>query len=184
MTLEIYFSTDNSRWHPKDGTNLHVRASYREFLETPKNINSLDNPLSGGVPAPVQLATDLRAAVSVYQGFPSHIPVRVMSWGLLAKADAVHPPHIDRPGTATFIAQEEGLKKWDLGFPPDEAEDQEVGTPDAYGSELMQNRNYSRGWQWYSILLYPGTMLYVFPVPWTVFFTLPMPQVHAARHSS
>lgn len=165
MMWNIYSSLDNSRLDPNNTDTLHVCASYREFLETPKSINSLDNPLSGGVPAPVQLATDLRAAVSFYQGFPSHIPVRVMTWGLLAKADAVHPPHIDRPGTATFIAQEEGLKKWDLGFPPEEDADQEVGTPDAYGSELMQKRNYSRGWQWYSVLLYPGTMLYAFPVP-------------------
>lgn len=140
---------------------MFVRASYREFLETPKNLNCLDNPLGGGVPAPVQLATDLRAAVSVYGDFPSNIPVRVMTWGLLAKADAVHPPHTDRPGTATFIAQEHGLKKWDLAFPPKEIYEQEVAIPAAFGADMTRNRNYGRGWQWYSILLDPGSILYV-----------------------
>lgn len=138
---------------------MFVRASYREFLETPKNVNCLDNPLGGGVPSPVQLATDLRAAVSVYGEFPTNIPVRVMTWGLLAKADAVHPPHIDRPGTATFVAQEHGLKKWDLAFPPQENYEQEVATPEAFGIQ-MANRNYARGWKWYSILLDPGSILY------------------------
>lgn len=113
----------------------------------------------------MQLATDLRAAVSVYQEFPTHLPVRVMTWGLLAKAHAVHPPHIDRPGTATFIAQEDGLKKWDLGFPPLEAAEEEVATPGAYGADMMHNRNYKRNWEWYSILLYPGTMLYISSIP-------------------
>lgn len=145
----------------KKSDTVFVRASYREFLETPKNLNSLDNPLSGGVPAPVQLATDLRAAVSVYDKFPSHIPVRVMTWGLLAKADAVHPPHTDRPGTCTFVALEEGLKKWDLAFPPKDNAEEEVATPAAYGSTMTLNRNYTRGWTWHSILLYPGTILCV-----------------------
>lgn len=138
-----------------------MQASYRDFLETSRNVNCLDNPLAGGVPAPVQLATDLRAAVSLYQDFPSHIPVRLMTWGLLAKADAVHHPHIDRPGTATFIAQEDGLKKWDLGFPPNATSEEEVAIPAAYGAEMTEKRNYARGWQWYSILLHPGSMLCV-----------------------
>lgn len=138
---------------------MFVSASFREFLETPKNMNSLDNPLAGGVPAPVQLATDLRAAVSAYDGFPTHIPIRVMTWGLLAKTDAVHPAHIDRPGTSTFICIEDGLKKWDLAFPSNE---DDWGNPDAYGYEMASGRNYSRGWKWYSILLHPGTMLCVF----------------------
>lgn len=116
-----------------------MRASYREFLQTRKNVNALDNPLSRGVPAPVQLATDLRAANSVYEGFPTHLPMRVMTWGLLAKAHAVHPPHIDRPGTATYIAQEDGYKKWDLAFPPLEGAEEEVATPEAYGVEMMHN---------------------------------------------
>lgn len=107
----------------------------------------------------MQLATDLRAAVSAYDGFPTHIPVRVMTWGLLAKAHAVHAPHIDRPGTATFIAQEEGLKKWDIGLPPSEILEDEVATPAAYGSEMTVRRNYKRSWHWYSILLTPGSML-------------------------
>lgn len=122
-------------------------------------MNSLDNPLACGVLAPAQLATDLRAAVPLYDGFPSQIPVRVMSWGLLAKTDAVHPPHIDRPGTCTWIAVEDGLKKWDLGFPPN---DDETSNPDAYGTEMACDRNFQRDWKWYSILLYPGTILYVF----------------------
>lgn len=116
------------------------------------------------MPAPVQLATDLRAATSVYDGFPTNLPMRVMTWGLLAKAHAVHPPHIDRPGTATYIAQEDGLKKWDLAFPPFEVAEEEVATPEAYGLEMTHNRNYARDWEWYSILLYPGTILFVSPV--------------------
>lgn len=111
------------------------------------------------MPAPVQLATDLQAAISVYEDFPTHVPVRVMTWGLLAKADAVHPPHIDRPGTATFIAQEDGLKKWDVAFPPLDVAEEEVATPGAYGLDMIHHRNYTRGWEWYSILLHPGTML-------------------------
>lgn len=95
----------------------------------------------------------------MYEDFPSHIPVCLMTWGLLAKADAVHFPHIDCPGTATFVAQEDGLKKWDLGFPPTATDEEEVATPAAYRSEMSNNRNYLRGWQWYSILLHPGSML-------------------------
>lgn len=48
---------DNSRHNPCSTGAVFVLASYREFLDTPKNMNSLDNPLGGGVPAPVQLAT-------------------------------------------------------------------------------------------------------------------------------
>lgn len=59
-----------------------------------------------------------------------------MSWGLLAKTDAVHPPHIDRPGTATFIAVEDGLKKWDVAFPPEEGAEEEVANPAAFGVEM------------------------------------------------
>lgn len=138
-----------------------MQASYREFLQTSRNLNSLDNSLSGGVPAPVQVATDLRAAVAAYDDFPTNIPVRVMTWGLLAKAHAVHPSHIDRPGTCTWVAVEEGLKKWDIGFPPPETAESEIANPAAYGVEMVSRRNFSRGWQWHSILLHPGTMLYV-----------------------
>lgn len=164
--------SDNSRFNPENSGAVHVRASYREFLETSKNVNSLDNPLTGGLTAPLQLATDLRAAISTYEGFPTHLPVRVMTWGLLAKAHAVHPPHIDRPGTATFVAQEDGLKKWDLGFPPLEHAEEEVATPGAYALEMIHNRNLTRGWEWYSILLHPGTMLYVPNVPYLNLLTL------------
>lgn len=92
MLDNIQSFSDNSRFNPEDCGAVHVRASYQEFLETSKNVNSLDNPLTGGLTAPVQLATDLCAAVSTYEGFPTHLPVRVMTWGLLAKAHAVHPP--------------------------------------------------------------------------------------------
>ena len=136
-----------------------MRASFQEFLQTSKNVNSLDNPLSGGVPAPIQLATDLCAAVSAYDEFPTNIPVQIMNWGLLAKADAVHPPHVDRPGTCTWVAIEDGLKKWDIAFPPRVAEEEEIADPAAYGAEMADSRNYARGWHWYSILLDPGTML-------------------------
>ena len=136
-----------------------MRASFREFLQTFKNVNSLDNPLSGGVPAPIQLATDLRAAVSAYDEFPTNIPVQIMNWGLLAKADAVHPLHVDHPGTCTWVAIEDGLKKWDIAFPLRVAEEEEIADPAAYGAEMADSRNYARSWHWYSILLYPGTML-------------------------
>lgn len=82
-----------------------------------------------------------------------------MTWGLLAKADAVHAPHIDRPGTCTFIAQEDGLKKWDLAFPPGDNTEEEMATPAAFGKDMTGGRNYNRNWQWYSVLLSPGTML-------------------------
>lgn len=82
-----------------------------------------------------------------------------MTWGLLAKADAVHAPHIDRPRTCTFIAQEDGLKKWDLAFPPGDNTEEEMATPAAFGKDMTGGRNYNRNWQWYSVLLSPGTML-------------------------
>ena len=44
-------------------------------METSKCINSLDNPLSGGAPVPIQLATDLRAAAEEYEEFPAELPV-------------------------------------------------------------------------------------------------------------
>ena len=65
-------------------------------METSKCINSLNNPLSGGDPAPIQLATDLRAPAEEYEEFPAELPVRIMNWGLLAKSNAVHGPHMDR----------------------------------------------------------------------------------------
>ena len=136
-------------------------ASYQEFFKTAKALNSLDNPLSGGAPAPTQLATDLHAAISVYGEFPSHIPVRIMNWGLLAKADAVHSSHIDHSGTCTWVAIEDGLKKWDLAFPSKEAGEEEFANPAAYAGKMVTGRNYARSWDWYSILSYPETMLYV-----------------------
>lgn len=165
-TTDFFFTKDNSRYDPENTDKLFVRASFREFIQTSRNVNSLDNPLSGGAPAPVQLATDLRAAISAYEPFPTSVPVRVMNWGLLAKAHAVHPPHIDRPGTCTWVAIEDGLKKWDLGFPPEELGEEETANPAAFASELARSRNYARGWKWYSVLLYPGTMLYdlLFPI--------------------
>lgn len=46
--LYISFSIDNSRYDSDEIDAVFVRASYREFLETPKNLNCLDNPLTGG----------------------------------------------------------------------------------------------------------------------------------------
>ena len=48
-------------------------------METSKCINSLNNPLSGGAPVPIQLATDLRAAAEEYEEFPAELPVRIMN---------------------------------------------------------------------------------------------------------
>jgi hypothetical protein len=95
-----------------------------------------------------------------------------MNWGLLAKAHAYHPPHVDRAGTCTWVAIEDGLKKWDVAFPP---KDDEVANPAAFGAEMVTNRNYSRGWEWYSLLLYPGTILQVFfsICPTSIFLCLP-----------
>jgi hypothetical protein len=149
---------DNSKYTADDASAVFVKATYREFFQTTKNVNSLDNPLSGGVAAPTQLATDLRAALELFPGFPTNLPVRTMNWGLLAKAHAVHPPHADRPGTCTWVGIEDGLKKWDIGFPPNDVSEEEAANPLAYGAGLA-NRNYNRGWKWYSLLLEPGTIL-------------------------
>jgi len=157
--LKLSGGPDNSRYDPDDAFAVHVLASYREFLQTSKNVNSLDNPLAGGSAAPPQLATDMRAAVLEYDSFPTSMPMRIMSWGLLAKAHAVHPPHIDRPGTCTWVAIEDGLKKWDVAFPPIDIAEEEVADPRAYGGTMLHSRNYSRGWRWHSILLHPGSML-------------------------
>lgn len=131
----------------------------------------------------MQLATDLRAAIPLYDKFPSHLPVRVMAWGLLAKADAVHPPHIDRPGTGTFIAIEAGMKKWDLGFAPSDNSEEEMATPAAFGIKMADGRNYTRNWQWYSVLLYPGTMLYVSSLPFSFSIVSRPLQFHETGHS-
>ncbi|KIK50396.1 hypothetical protein GYMLUDRAFT_182857 [Collybiopsis luxurians FD-317 M1] len=82
-----------------------------------------------------------------------------MTWGLLVKANAVHEPHIDRTGMATWAAIEDGLKKWDIAFPPPNAAEAEVGMIKAYAGDMVWHRNYERGWQWVSILLDPGSML-------------------------
>ena len=122
-------------------------------------MNSLDNPSSGGAPGPSQLATDLRAAVETFADFPENLPVRTMNWGLLAKSNAVHPPHADRAGTCTWVAIEDGLKKWDIAFPQPGGAEDEVANPAAYGDQLASGRNLGRDWVWTSILLHPGSML-------------------------
>lgn len=109
----IDLNVDNSRYNPKNPGAVHVLASFREFLASDKNLNSLDNTLSGELPAPHQLATDLRAAVGVYNDFPTCLLVNTFSWGLLAKRDAIHPVHKDKSGLCTFVAIKAGLKKWD-----------------------------------------------------------------------
>ncbi|KAE9389210.1 hypothetical protein BT96DRAFT_1070903 [Gymnopus androsaceus JB14] len=154
---------DNSRYDPKNAGSVFVLASYREFLQTSKNVNSLDNPLSGGTSAPTQLATDLRAADLGVWRIPQSHPSANHELGLLAKSDAVHLPHVDRAGTGTWVAIEDGLKKWDLAFPSKEAREEEFANPAVYGSEMVEGRNYARSWDWYSILLYPGTMLIMRP---------------------
>ena len=107
-------------------------------------------------PAPEQIATDLHAAIEVYDDFPTTVPVRAMNWGLIAKAHASHSTHVDRAGTCTWVAIEDGLKKWDIAIPPT---DDEYANPEAYGFEMFHSHNYSRRWNWHSLLLYPGTML-------------------------
>lgn len=84
-----------------------------------------------------------------------------MNWGLLAKTHAVHPPHADRPGACTWVAVEDGWKKWDIALPPVEVAEDEAASPDAYGAEMTGNRNFKRGWRWVSVLLGPGSMMYV-----------------------
>ncbi|KAF5361225.1 hypothetical protein D9757_013232 [Collybiopsis confluens] len=154
---------DFSKYDPDNANAVFVYASYREFFQASKCLNSLDNPLSGGLPVPVQLSTDLRAAVTEYEQFPPDVPVRIMNWGLLAKENAVHPPHADRPGSCTWVAIEDGMKKWDLAFPPKDTAQEETASPFAYGLEMAENRNYARAWRWTSILLEPGNELIMAP---------------------
>lgn len=154
-----YYFLDNSKYDPDEPDAVFVKASYREFFTTSKCLNSLDNPLSGATPAPSQLATDLYAANSSFTDFSGYIPVRVMNWGIAAKDHAVHDGHIDRAGTNTWLVIEDGLKKWDLGFPPDEVAEEEAASPAAYASEMVSNRNYSRNWRWTSLLLERGNMV-------------------------
>ena len=115
--------------------------------------------MSGGAPGPSQLATDLQAGVETFADFPENLPVRTMNWGLLAKSNAVHPPHVNRAGTCTWVAIEDGLKKWDVAFPHSTEAEDEVANPAAFGEEMASGRNYARGWVWTSILLHPGSML-------------------------
>ncbi|KAF5343519.1 hypothetical protein D9757_014940 [Collybiopsis confluens] len=154
---------DFSKYDPDNANAVFVYASYREFFQASKCLNSLDNPLSGGLPVPVQLSTDLRAAVTQYEQFLPDVPVRIMNWGLLAKENAVHPPHADRPGSCTWVAIEDGMKKWDLAFPPKDTAQEETASPFAYGLEMAENRNYARAWRWTSILLEPGNELIMAP---------------------
>lgn len=152
---------DHSKFQKQDSNAVHTLASYEEFLKTGKIVNSLHNPLSGAMPAPPQLSTDLRAATHTYWGYPTNTHVHEMNWGLLAKANAVHGTHVDRTGMSTWVAVEDGLKKWDIAFPPEDvaATDSEVASTDAHAGQMAWGRNYKRGWRWLSFLLYPGTVL-------------------------
>ena len=128
---------DESKYDEANANAVLACTTYQEFLQSNKIVNSLDNPLGGAVPALPQLATDLRAATHEYPGFTCDTFVRLMNWGLLAKADAVHRPHVDCTGMATRVAIEDGLKKWDLAFPPTEDAETEVATTVAYAGEMV-----------------------------------------------
>jgi hypothetical protein len=142
---------DKSKYEEDKTEAVLTQASYEGFLLTDKIVNGLDNPLGGGVPALPQLATDIRAAAYQYSDFPTDTYVQLMMWGLLAKANAVHEPHIDCTGMATWVAIEDGLKKWDIAFPPPNAAEAEVGMIKAYAGDMVWHRNYERGWRWVSI---------------------------------
>ncbi|KIK53894.1 hypothetical protein GYMLUDRAFT_63462 [Collybiopsis luxurians FD-317 M1] len=148
------FSTlyNNTKYDPDKPSAVFIEASYWDFFEMSKSINSLDNLLCGGVPAPTQLATDLCAAAPQYKDFPVELPVQVMNWCLLAKVNVVHAAHTNQPGTCTWVAIEDGLKKWDVGFPPGSKAEAKAAMPSVY-----------RKWQWLSLLLTPGSMLIMCP---------------------
>ncbi|KIK58436.1 hypothetical protein GYMLUDRAFT_60717 [Collybiopsis luxurians FD-317 M1] len=152
-------SSYNTKYDPDKPSAVFIEASYWDFFETSKSINSLNNLLSRWVPAPTQLATDLHAAIPQYQDFPVELPVRVMNWSLPAKVNAVHAAHADQPGACTWVAIEDDLKKWDIGFPPGPKAEAEAATPSAYRLEMAANQTFGRGWQWISLLLTPGSML-------------------------
>ncbi|KIK51249.1 hypothetical protein GYMLUDRAFT_64930 [Collybiopsis luxurians FD-317 M1] len=154
---------DKSKYEEDKTEAVLTQASYEGFLLTDKIVNSLDNPLGGGVPALLQLATDICVAAYQYSNFPTDTYVQLMTWGLLAKANAVHEPHIDCTGMATWVAIEDGLKKWDIAFPPSSAAEAEVGMIEVYAGDMVWHRNYERGWRWVSILLDPGSMLIMRP---------------------
>jgi hypothetical protein len=158
------FSLDFTRFHPTESESTITRATYREFFETSKIVNYLDNPLTSGVYGPTQLATDLRALMTDYEDFPTDYPIRTMNWGLLGKANAIHIPHTDRPGTCTWVGIEDGIKKWDVAFPPKDKAEQEAADTAAFAGHMVWGRNYDRGWRWHSILLYPGSMMSVFVI--------------------
>ncbi|KAF5341461.1 hypothetical protein D9757_015295 [Collybiopsis confluens] len=151
---------DMTRFNENDGTAVFTRATYEDFFVTDKIVNYLHNPLGGASFAPPQLATDLRAAAKKYHGYPTSSYLHLMGWGLLAKAHAVHRPHVDRTGMCTWVAIEDGAKKWDIAFPPDA---NEQVSSEAYTYQLAFERNYDRGWRWCSFLLSPGSMLIMRP---------------------
>lgn len=109
---------DESCYDPDDANAVLRRGTYSNFLASDKILNSLDNPIGRGMLSVPQISTDLRAADYEFPGFTSETFVRLMNWGLLAKANAVHRPHVDRTGMCTWVLIEDGLKKWDIGFPP------------------------------------------------------------------
>ena len=80
----------------------------------------------------------------------------------LAKKDAYHHPHVDCTGMRTWIAIEDGLKRWNFLFPPVEISRDEEASLEIH-SELMgfktQADSEEHGWRWFSILLHPGSVL-------------------------
>ncbi|KAF5365355.1 hypothetical protein D9757_013778 [Collybiopsis confluens] len=154
------FTLDASKFNEDDTDAVFSRATYEDFLSTNKIINSLHNPMGGDVPALPQLATDLRAASMIFPGFLTDSYVHLMTWGLLAKANAIHDPHVDRTGMCSWIAIEDGMKKWDFAFAPDPAK---AAATESFGYDVTLKRNFERGWRWFSVLLSPGSMIIMRP---------------------
>ncbi|KAF5340924.1 hypothetical protein D9757_014937 [Collybiopsis confluens] len=154
------FTLDASKFNEDDTDAVFSRATYEDFLSTNKIINSLHNPMGGDVPALPQLATDLRAASTIFPGFLTDSYVHLMTWGLLAKANAIHDPHVDRTGMCSWIAIEDGMKKWDFAFAPDPAK---AAATESFGYDVTLKRNFERGWRWFSVLLSPGSMIIMRP---------------------
>lgn len=137
---------------------MFVQATYEELLKTDKIVNCLHNPL-GNAFAPFQLATDRQAAAEKYEGFSTDYFAHLMTWGLAAKKHATHRPHVDRTGMGSWIAVEDGAKKWDIAFPPD---DLEAAKSKVYSNDAVFKPNFDYSWRWYSFLLSAGSAMCVF----------------------
>ncbi|KAF5365357.1 hypothetical protein D9757_013777 [Collybiopsis confluens] len=151
---------DASKFNEDEADAVYSRATYKDFLSTNKIVNSLHNPMGGDVPALPQLATDLRAASMIFPGFLTDFHVHLMTWGLLAKTNAIHDPHVDCTGMCSWIAIEDGMKKWDFAFAPDPAK---AAATESFGYDVTLKRNFEHGWRWFSILLSPGSMVIMRP---------------------